>query len=319
MVDALISRGLEVHLLVRGESLMGKQLDPQASAIFAAHLQARGMHIHWRSQVARCLGQAGQTLEGLETQDGQIIPCQLALEAVGTIANDAIARACGLPQAPGGGIVVDDALHTVDPHISAGGECASVAGQRYGTTAAASAMAQVILHQACGRLQRRFQGFQDANILKIHGFACVAIGDTAGTHPDDQVVLCADPSQSYYQKRILRHGSLVGAICMGNADDFPSLCELVRSGVELDPDTRRQLLRPDSASSLAPPVEGALVCSCMRIGADTITRLAPDCSSPQALCTKSKAGTGCGSCKPEVTRIWQEARVGMDEPLATSK
>ena len=60
----------------------------------------------------------------------------------------------------------------------------------------------------------------------------------------------------------------------------------------------------DAKGGAATAVDGELVCSCNRIGANTITKaIAEGCSTLSAVCTKTAAGTSCGSCRPEVAQL----------------
>ena len=56
------------------------------------------------------------------------------------------------------------------------------------------------------------------------------------------------------------------------------------------------------------PIEGKLVCSCNGIGEDTITRTvreqtAAGSCSLNSVCAATRAGTSCGSCRPEVGKL----------------
>ncbi|WP_317044345.1 bacterioferritin-associated ferredoxin [Pedobacter ginsengisoli] len=56
------------------------------------------------------------------------------------------------------------------------------------------------------------------------------------------------------------------------------------------------------------PVSGKLVCSCNNVGAGNIlNKITSGCSDFKKLCESTGAGMGCGSCKPEVKLILQEA------------
>jgi assimilatory nitrate reductase catalytic subunit len=49
---------------------------------------------------------------------------------------------------------------------------------------------------------------------------------------------------------------------------------------------------------------GVMVCACFRVGANTIRgAIAEGCHSVEAVGAKLKAGTNCGSCRPEITRL----------------
>jgi len=89
-------------------------------------------------------------------------------------------------------------------------------------------------------------------------------------------------------------------LLFGDTTGFSTYRDLVANRTELE-DQRATLLRGGSAATA---VDGALVCSCNRIGANTITKaIAEGCSTLAAVCTKTAAGTSCGSCRPEVAQL----------------
>jgi ferredoxin-nitrate reductase len=60
------------------------------------------------------------------------------------------------------------------------------------------------------------------------------------------------------------------------------------------------------------PVLGKLVCSCNNVGADNLRQaIATGCGSLAELCATTGAGTGCGSCRPEVQRLLEESLVAV--------
>jgi ferredoxin-nitrate reductase len=70
-----------------------------------------------------------------------------------------------------------------------------------------------------------------------------------------------------------------------------------------------QLLR---SGGPATPVLGKLVCSCNNVGADNLRQaITTGCGSLAELCATTGAGTGCGSCRPEVQRLLEESLVAV--------
>jgi ferredoxin-nitrate reductase len=66
-----------------------------------------------------------------------------------------------------------------------------------------------------------------------------------------------------------------------------------------------QLLR---SGNKADPVLGKLVCSCNNVGSENIVnKIASGCNNLKDLCASTGAGTGCGSCRPEVKRLLEES------------
>jgi ferredoxin-nitrate reductase len=55
---------------------------------------------------------------------------------------------------------------------------------------------------------------------------------------------------------------------------------------------------------------GELVCTCNQVGdANIVAAVESGCSSLEEVCAASRAGIGCGSCKPEILRIMESLLV----------
>jgi len=73
--------------------------------------------------------------------------------------------------------------------------------------------------------------------------------------------------------------------------------------VELN-EKRLSLLR---SGAKAEPVLGRLVCSCNNVGSGNIeNKIASGCTTLSQISAATGAGTGCGSCRPEVKKILEK-------------
>ena len=296
LADALHHLGTEVTVLQRGDRLMGRQLDARAGMLLAQALTARGITIRFKTQVDTVLG-SGQ-LTGLKLVGGGELPADLLVFATGTVANAELAREAGLPC--GAGILVDQHLRTADPAIFAMGEAAEFQGAAAHTTAAAEVQARHLVEWLRGNPHAPYPGPFDANLLKIDGIPLASAGETDPAPGSAEVVVFEDAAAGIYQKAVVRDDRLVGILLFGDTTGFPAYRDLIANGVELE-DRRKTLLR---SGGTAAPVEGPLVCSCNQVGAGTIERLVREgITDLPTLCARSQAGTGCGSCRPEVQKI----------------
>jgi ferredoxin-nitrate reductase len=110
-------------------------------------------------------------------------------------------------------------------------------------------------------------------------------------------------ARRYYKKCIVHQDRLVGAILVGDKDEFLEFKELISGRIELN-ERRLQLLR---SGKKAEPVLGRLVCSCNNVGSGNLeNKIANGCTELAQLCAATGAGTGCGSCRPEVKKILEK-------------
>ncbi|MGN6179601.1 MAG: (2Fe-2S)-binding protein, partial [Mucilaginibacter sp.] len=193
---------------------------------------------------------------------------------------------------------------TNDPNIYAIGEIAEFEGTLYGITAAAEQQAAVVAGYMNGDIASYYKGSLFMNIIKIHGFDLCSIGlSECPEDPEYEEVVFTDKAKRYYKKCIIHRDRLVGTILIGDKSEFLEFKDLIANKTELS-EKRMQLLR---SGNKADPVLGKLVCSCNNVGSENINKKIDEgCDNMKDLCAATGAGTGCGSCRPEVKRLLEE-------------
>jgi ferredoxin-nitrate reductase len=240
-----------------------------------------------------------RALSGVRLKSGRYISCKVLIFGIGTQPNIEIAQQCGL--ACRRGVVVNERMETADPSIYAIGEIAEFKGQLFGITSAAEQQAGILSQYLQGDIAAFYEGSLLMNIIKIPGFDLCSLGMTERT--DDKAyeeIIFIDKAKRYYKKCIIHRDRLVGAILIGDKNEFQEFKELIGGKLELS-EKRLQLLRSGKKSE---PVLGKLVCSCNNVGNENLKKaIAAGADTLDTLCSTTGAGTGCGSCKPEVQRL----------------
>ncbi|GAB3994945.1 hypothetical protein GCM10028807_33810 [Spirosoma daeguense] len=302
---------VRVTLIQRGGRFMERQLDPLASELLYLELLDRGIEIYFNEEVQTFAGTDRVT--GIRLKSGRKIDCQAVVIAAGTEPNTELARTAGL--SCNRGVVVNDYLQTDDPDIFAAGEVAQWNGQMWGITLAAEQQAEVAARYIAGDISQPYRGSLSISILKMEGLHLCSMGLTevpAGKTNYEEIVFI-DKAKRYYKKCIVHNDKLVGTILVGDKNEFAEFRELIANGIELS-DKRLQLLR---ASKKVDPVEGKLVCSCNTVGQGNLERaIQGGCTDFQQLCQKTGAGTGCGSCRPEIRSILEKIIVETGHALS---
>ncbi len=301
LADALARIGTRVTVLQRSDRLMGKQLDAKASGYLNQAMKERGVDIRFKADVEELLGSV--RVEGVRLKGGAELACDLVIFATGTVPNAELARVAVLQCSDG--VIVDEHMRTSDPAIHAIGEVAEFRGNTAGTTAAAEEQARQLAESLRGNLHARYRGPVNSSVLKVEGLSLAAIGLSEAGPGMSEVVL-DDPALGIYHKCVIKDDRLVGVIMYGDTDRFADYRELVAKGIELD-DLRPTLLRPSAG---ARAVEGRLVCSCNQVGETTIIRAIGEAAAKgacdlSAVCASTRAGTSCGSCRPEISQLIQ--------------
>jgi ferredoxin-nitrate reductase len=305
MAAALREIGVKITIIQRTSAFLNRQLDALGSQLLHEEMADQGCDIYYDDEVQLYYGRS--KLTGISLKSGRKINCDAMILAIGTTPNLEIAKDCGLDCRRG--VVVNERLQTSDPDIFAIGEIAEFNGTLYGITAAAEQQAEVVAAYLNGDIASYYKGSVFMNIIKIHGFDLCSIG--IPECPDDkgyEEVVFIDKAKRYYKKCIIHNDRLVGTILIGDKSEFLEYRDLIAGKIELS-EKRLQLLR---SGNKADPVLGKLVCSCNNVGSGNIKKkIAGGCDNMKALCDSTGAGTGCGSCRPEVKRLLNEALESM--------
>ena len=291
--------GIKITIIQRISRFLDRQLDPLGSQLLHEEVVDQGCDVYYDDEVQLYYGQTKIT--GVRLKSGRQIQCDALVFAIGTVPNIELARECGI--ACQRGVIVNERLQTSDPNIYAIGEIAEFKGFLYGITAAAEQQAAIVAGYLNGDVAVMYNGSLLMNIIKIHGFDLCSMGVTVSPNSDYEEIIFHDKSRRYYKKCIIYQDRLVGAILIGDKAEFQEFKELIANKTELG-EKRIQLLR---SGKKAEPVLGALVCSCNNVGSENIrNKIKEGCTDMKQICASTGAGTGCGSCRPEVKKIFQD-------------
>lgn len=118
-VAVALQMGCEAHVVEQSDRLLARSVSPLMSSFFEVEHRRMGVNISLSRTVVG-IRSNGSELE-LRLSDGLVMPADLAVAGIGTIAEDSLAIEAGLPC--DNGIIVDTDLLTADDSISAVGDC----------------------------------------------------------------------------------------------------------------------------------------------------------------------------------------------------
>ncbi len=303
LAGALKSQKVDVTLLVRGNKLMAKQLDDIAAEILKQEILERGIEIKFGVEIKSFKG--NDRISTLKLSDGTELSPDGIIFATGTTPNIHLGFDAGLKCNEG--ILVNSWMQTSDPNIYSIGEAAEHHTGLYGTTAATEEQATVATEHVFGFANNEYKGSVHTNILKVPELNLISIRKSfvdmdAKVLKDgyDEVVFL-DRKKKKYKKCILKDNHLVGAILIGDKSDFLEFNKLISTGMELG-EIRDTLLSGNLKPSK--PVIGKLVCSCNSVGEGNIKACINNgADTLEKIISDTGAGSGCGSCRPEVGKI----------------
>jgi 3-phenylpropionate/trans-cinnamate dioxygenase ferredoxin reductase component len=211
------AKGLEVDVIELGTRVMARAVTAEISGYFQERHLAAGIRIHLGVQVTS-IESDGANVTGVSLSDGRHLNADLVVVGVGVTPNVELAAQAGLPVAAG--VIVDEQLLTVDPNISAIGDCALFASPRFGGSLRLESVQNATDHARCvaARLTgdaKTYDGLpwfwsdQGDDKLQIAGL-------TTGY---DRVVLRGDRAQRSFSAFCYKAEQLVGVESVNRAGD----------------------------------------------------------------------------------------------------
>ncbi|MBC3759663.1 molybdopterin-dependent oxidoreductase [Hyunsoonleella sp. SJ7] len=306
LAAAMKHKNARITIVQRASRLMERQLDKVSSKLLALDVQERGIQIYFDNEVSTVFDDEDTGELNINLKSGKSITANAIVYAIGTIPNVEIARSNGI--ACSRGVKVNQHLQSSHPDIFAIGEIAEFNNQLFGITSAAEEQANILANFMAGDISSSYNGSVLMNILKFNDLSLCSIGDINVPENDNsyEEIIFTDIKKRYYKKCIVKDDLLLGAVLMGDKNEFAEFKGMIESKIEMA-DKRDKLLR---GSSNDVPVLGKLVCSCSQVGAGNIEEaIAGGCTDFTKLCNTTGAGLGCGSCKTEVREILQNSKV----------
>ncbi|KZT68487.1 nitrite reductase [Daedalea quercina L-15889] len=174
----------DVTIIHRQAYPLSRQLDNHGGEIVRRRIEAMGVTFLGSISVQSVITSDSGVLNGLELTDGTVVPCDIAVVAIGITPRGDLARASGITCTERHGIVVDDSLRTSAPDVFAIGECASWRNNTYGLIAPGVEMADILAFNLTqtqtdvGEFKPRKMNNPDLSTkLKLMGVDVASFGD----------------------------------------------------------------------------------------------------------------------------------------------
>lgn len=234
--EALQLAGIEITVIEQLPQIL-MFLDWELSKLLENHIKSKAASVITNNAAAGFLGENGK-LKAVKLANGDELPCELAVVAVGVKPNAALARQAGLKIGQLGGIAVNAYMQTSDLDIYAAGDCVEVTNLITGKTAYAPygdlanlqgrAAGQNVI---CGNTAI-FPGTINTGICKVFDYAAGSTGlsETAARRvgfSDIISVVIAGPDKPGFMggKPLItkivaesRSGKILGVQCVGLGD-----------------------------------------------------------------------------------------------------
>ncbi len=323
--NGLKIQGMEVTVVHKNEWLLERQLDRAAGKMLQKSLESKGLNFLLQKDT-ECLIGKDNRVSAVKFKDGEEIPADLVVMAVGIRPNYALAESAGIHCDRG--IVVNDTMQTYDPRIYAVGECVSHRGISYGLVAPLFEMAKVCATHLANFGIGLYKGSVTSTKLKVTGIDLFSAGDFSGGEDTEEIVL-HDAVGGVYKKLVIKNDKIIGSVLYGDTTDGAWYFQMLRDQKPIH-EIRDHLMfgqdslgntghqGQDKASAMTDEME---VCGCNGVCKGTIVKAIKE----KGLFTiddvkkQTKAASSCGSCTGLVEQILASTLGGGYAAPSTSK
>lgn len=232
-------RGANVHVVEASNALMSRSVRPPiAESILDVHRKS-GITFHLGA-ISREIEAANGHIVSVLLENGTRLPADLVVVSVGVVANSELAVAARLPVSDG--IIVDGQLATIDPDISALGDCARFPSDdddrslRLESVQNAVDQARFLAARLTGRGHGRYRDvpwfWSDQGSIRLH---------IAGLTGDaDEIVMRGAPAEACFAALCFRGGRFIGVEAVNSFGDYRSARRILERRVPLRVDQARQ-------------------------------------------------------------------------------
>lgn len=319
---ALLDLGLKASVIEFAPRLMPRQLDDAGAKMLQSTIEGLGIEVLTSRSTTEIVGSG--RIEEMHFSDGKTHSTAMLVISAGIRPRDELARQAGIAVGERGGVVVDDRMRTSDPAIFAIGEVALYQEKIYGLVAPGYDMADICVAQILGE-ERLMDGEIDMSTkLKLIGVDVASFGDALGERGDSQAIVYEDKNKGLYKRiNISEDGKkLLGGILVGEADDYNMLLQMTQLELPLPPHPEDLILGPrngegGTVGSVLDLPDEALICACESISKGQLVEAVSEqgCDTIKGLCKTTKAGTGCGGCKPMLSDLLRETLKSMGKTV----
>jgi NAD(P)H-nitrite reductase large subunit len=263
LAEGLLSRGMKVHYLLRGDRYWSNVLDEQESKIVEHRLQDEGVKLHHHAEIIEITGKKDR-VTGVRMLDGKSLNCDLVAYAIGIRPRTGLAKQAGVEVDRG--ILVNEYMQTNDPDVYAAGDVAQVYDPSTG---------RAVLDSLWGpaRQQGYTAGLNMAgretayiksapfNVTRLAGLTTTIIGTVGRGRDADIVGIARGDSETWRQlpeaivaqtgfdvnrlRLVIGETTILGAIVMGDQKLSLPLEKIVSENIDISP-IRERLLMPSA-------------------------------------------------------------------------
>ena len=289
----------QVSIVHQGEWLLNRQLDQRAALRLEQRLESEGINVYLNNGVRGIIGK-DEKVHSVRFRDGLELNCDTVVLCCGSSPNIELARSARIRV--NRGIVVSDDLETSQKNVFAIGECCEHAEQTYGLVTPGYDQANVLANRLAGK-EVVYTGSEPQSLLKVLDFPMRTFGQSSGYQKTPFIKEYRYESPTSYFKVVMSRGRVLGAIAIGDIDEFDAVYDAYLRETPLGWFRGRLLnltgrLWPlkdqDDVENWS---DQRIVCRCRQIAVGPIrSALAGGSNTLAQVGETTQAGVTCGSC-----------------------
>jgi nitrite reductase (NADH) large subunit len=263
LVEGLVSHGVKVHYLLRGDRYWSNVLDERESRIVESRLREEGVTLHYHAELIEITEKNNHAI-GVRLLDGRALKCDMVAYAIGIHPRLKLAQEANL--ALDRGILVNEHLQTNDPEIFAAGDVAQAYDPLSGRSILDSLWTPAREQGYVAGLNmagKRTAYLKSApfNVTRLAGLTTTIIGAVGHGHDDDLVGIARGDSETWRTmpdaivaqsgfdinrlRLMVGKNRLIGAIVMGDQTLSLPLQKIIAGNLNIS-SIHDKLLAPDA-------------------------------------------------------------------------
>ncbi|MCP3966443.1 MAG: NAD(P)/FAD-dependent oxidoreductase [Lentisphaerae bacterium] len=229
IADNLTKKNSDVTVIEACPCMLPKQLDKDGADILVAAMN-RNPRVKTLYGVFVSHIEGHNKVEGVLTQKGEHIPCDMVIISAGMSSNFELAHSAGLDV--NRAIEADAGMRTSDPDIFAAGDCAAINGKRFGMWNPAREQGAVAGANMCGKDMAFKPKIYGARLVAF-GTKLFSVGDIGlGEGPYKQVCR-TDEVNLVYRKIFFKDDKACGGILIGDIAAAQRMQNAVEKGFDI--------------------------------------------------------------------------------------
>jgi NAD(P)H-nitrite reductase large subunit len=249
--EALVKRGLDVAVVEMKERILNTILDEQASSIADKTLKQAGVRIITGHTVVQVNGR--ESVEGATLDNGDTMPCDLLLVAIGVLPRSELALDAKLEMDRG--ILVDRHMATNHPDVYACGDVSQAYDFAYGENRLSPIWPNAYIGGRTAGfnmagIATEYPGGTAMNSLNYFGIDIASAG-IAMVPSNDGYEAISRQENNMYRKIILKSNVIVGMIFVGDIEKSGIIFGLMRDRANIE-SFKQSLLADDFGLAFLP-------------------------------------------------------------------